>query len=321
MVFNEENVTIIAKDNIKLKGTLTLPKSKGKLPAVLIINGSGGADRDGSMKKPAMISNIYKEIAHVIANLGIIVLRYDKRGVGESEGNTLKAGMLDLVNDIESNVQFLREDHRVDANKIILVGHSEGCILATLAHRMSLVNGLVLLSGAGTGLIQPIRYQNDIILSEIERLKGLKGVLLRKLVTKKKVYKQIDDLVEKMRNSSGDTIRIKGKKMPAKWMREHFDVKDGEILNILKEITVPVLVVTGNKDAQVDPKVLKTIESLKNPLITCEVIPNMDHMLKEFDGKVTVMNLMKQYKKELSQPMHPVLKSELSSWIVNKLIS
>lgn len=46
--------------------------------------------------------------------------------VGESQGNPLTTGMSDLVNDIVSNIKFLQDHPRVDKDKIILIGHSEG---------------------------------------------------------------------------------------------------------------------------------------------------------------------------------------------------
>ena len=59
--FIEEQVTI--NSDVALKGTIAIPGVEGeKLPAVLIINGSGAADRDGNMKKPAMNANIYKDL-------------------------------------------------------------------------------------------------------------------------------------------------------------------------------------------------------------------------------------------------------------------
>lgn len=38
-------------------------------------------------------------------------------------------------------------------------------------------------------------------------------------------------------------------------------------------------------------------------------------MLKEFKGEKTVLNIVKQYKQELSKPMHPELKSVLEEWL------
>jgi len=312
--FIKENVDI--NGEVSLRGTIAIPEvEKDKLPAVLIINGSGGADRDGNMKKPAMNSNIYKELAYFITSLGFITLRYDKRAVGESEGNPHTIGMMDLVNDIKSNISFLRNHPRVDAEKIILVGHSEGCILSTIVNTTMPVSGLILLSGAGTNIWEPMQYQNRQILEEVKTMRGLKGILLRLVLNEEKLNKQQESLYTTMINSTGDTIKFKGKKMPAKWFREHFKYSNDEILTALNTAKCPVLAVTGDKDAQADYKDLEKIKALGNNNIRCEVIENMDHMLKEFSGQKSVLNIMKQYKNETSQPIHPKLKAAIEEWL------
>jgi pimeloyl-ACP methyl ester carboxylesterase len=312
--FTEEQVTI--NSDVILKGTLAVPDVEdGKLPAVLIINGSGAADRDGNMKRPAMKGNIYKNLAHFVTSLGLISLRYDKRAVGESQGNPLTSGMMDLVNDIVSNIKFLQNHPRVDTGRIILIGHSEGCILSTIANTINPVSGLVLLSGAGTNIWEPMKYQNAQILEEIKHAKGLKGILLRLAVKENTIRKQQEDLFNKMVNSTEDIVKLKGRKVPAKWFREHFKYSSKEVLKDLSNAECPILAITGDKDVQANAEDLKVLENLGKENIECVVIKNMDHMLKEFNGEKTVLGLMKQYKSELSKPMHPQLKAVLEQWL------
>lgn len=312
--FIEEQVTI--NGDVVLKGTMAIPNIEvNKLPAILIINGSGSADRDGNMKKPLMNANIYKSLAHFVTSLGFITLRYDKRAVGESGGDPLTSGMMDLVNDINSNIKFLQSHHRVVKDKIILIGHSEGCILATIASSMNEIGGLVLLAGAGTNIWEPMKYQNAQILEEIKTMKGLKGFLLRLALKENKLKKQQQDLFDTMINSKGDTVRYKGKKMPAKWFREHFKYSSEEVLTLLSNSKCPVIAITGDKDVQANSEDLKRLEKLDKDNIKCVVIENMDHMLKEFTGEKTVLNLMKQYKEEILKPMHPELSKVLEQWL------
>jgi uncharacterized protein len=313
--FREEQVTI--KSDVILKGTMAIPEVEAeKLPAVLIVNGSGGADRDGNMKKPVMNGNVYKNLAHFVTELGFITLRYDKRAVGESQGDPLKSGMKDLINDIVSNIKFLQNHPKVDKDKIIVIGHSEGCILSTIANTITPVRGLVLIAGAGTNIWEPMKYQNHQIIEEIKHTKGLKGMLLKLVVKEKTLEKQQKDLFDKMVNSIEDTVKIKGKKVPARWFREHFKYSSEEILKYLENADCSILAVTGNKDVQANAEDLKKIEKLGKDNIKCVVVENMDHMMKEFSGEKTVLGLMKQYKAEMSKPMHPHLKSVLENWLV-----
>jgi len=314
MGFMEEQAMIQGEH--VLRGTLTLPKTDIKgLPAVLIINGSGSANRDGNIKKPHIEANIYKDLAHFITGLGFITLRYDKRGTGESEGNALKAGMQDLLQDVISNIEFLKNHSRTDPSKIILLGHSEGCILATIANTKNPVAGLILLGGAGTNLREPIAYQNAQTVEEIKKLSGIKGFFLRRIINDKKLVKQQEKLYTKVMSSTGDLMRYQFRKLPAKWLREHFQYGKEDILNILKGFQIPILAITGEKDVQADPEDIGRLKTLDKENIQATLIKDMDHMLKEFNGDKTIINLMKQYKNEASHPIHPILKEALAGWL------
>ncbi|WP_299088858.1 alpha/beta hydrolase [uncultured Metabacillus sp.] len=304
------------KSDVTLKGTIACPNTDDdQYPAIIMINGSGGADRDGNMKKPALVTNLYKELAHFLTDLGFVTLRYDKRAVGESEGNSITSGMLDLVNDIISAIIFLKNHPKVNNDQIILLGHSEGCVLATKVNETLPVAGLILLAGAGTNLKEPIIYQNRQTIEEIKNLKGIKGTLLRLLVKEHKIAKQTEELFSKMESSTGDTIRIKMKKMPAKWFREHLRYRSEDVLNALKQANCPILAITGDKDVQANYEDLKRIDVMEKSNAKTVVIKNMDHMLKEFKGEKTVLNLLKQYKKEATAPIHNLLKDELRDWL------
>jgi uncharacterized protein len=187
--------------------------------------------------------------------------------------------------------------------------------LATIANTTSPVAGLILLGGAGTNLREPIAYQNAQTAEEVKKISGVKGFFLRRIMNDKKIVKQQEDLYRKVMASTGDTMRFKFQKLPAKWLREHFQYGKEDILNILKGFQIPILAITGEKDVQVDPEDIGRLKSLDKENIQGTVIRNMDHMLKEFKGDKTVINLMKQYIKEASQPTHPVLKEALAGWL------
>lgn len=311
-----EELFLIEKD-ITLKGTIAMPQiDQERFPAIIMINGSGSADRDGNMKKPKLITNLYKELAHFLTNQGFLTLRYDKRSVGESEGNPFTSGMEDLVSDVKSMVTFLKQHPKVIEKEIILLGHSEGCILATkVSEEVDDLAGLILFGGAGTNLAEPMNYQNQLILEEIQRMKGIKGKLLRRLVTKEKIDKQTEQLNKKLKQSSGDSIRMSMRKIPAKWFREHFAYKSEMILKALERTNCPILAITGDKDVQMNVTELTRIQQLDKNNVTVVAIKNMDHMLKEYTGEKSVLNVMKQYKKEATDPIHSQLKDELVIWL------
>ena len=114
------------KDKIKLAGTITMPDSISKHPAVVLISGSGPQDRDESLAfhKPFAL------IADRLTKAGIVVLRYDDRGVAMSEGSFSNATTFDFANDAKAAINWLKNQPFVDKNNIGVIGHSEGGIIA-----------------------------------------------------------------------------------------------------------------------------------------------------------------------------------------------
>lgn len=309
MRINEE-ITIKGKHD--LAATLTRHPSEGQQPGLIIINGSGKLNRDGNGFGFKM--NIYKELAESLSDMGYVTLRYDKRGVAKSGGDAKVTGVYDLVDDVQSCIKHLKSLPYVDENKIVLAGHSEGCILATLVSKLESVAGLLLISGAGVCLKTSMEEQAQSLLKEVQETKGIKGALLRLTVKEKSVIGKQKKLFAKILNTTTDTSRVQGLKFPAKWMREHLQLSDQDILDILSEYHLPVLAVTGDMDIQTDYRNLSLLKDLNMSNVQVEVIPNMDHLLKEFDGQMTILNIKKQYLKEKGKPVHGELLELIQSW-------
>lgn len=309
--FVEEKVTVSGK--YALKGTMTIPAGdEGKYPAVLIISGSGKITRDGNAGKKINF-NIYRELAESIAKLGFVTLRYDKRGVGESEGNYLETGLWDLVDDVRANIGFLKSHPTVDPEKIILLGHSEGCMLATITNSRYPVDGLILLAGAAETLKDATSRQRNLLYEEIQHSKGFKFALLRLLKADKKGEAQSQKFFQKVMESNRDVMRQGLVKINAKWIREHFS---HNVVDDLKKAVCPVLAVTGSKDFQTNPECVKVVPELVQGEAEVHIVENMNHILKEYHGEITVLDAKKQYSKAQSQPIHPELQKILQNWLV-----
>jgi uncharacterized protein len=146
-------------NGFNLAGTLSQPsgqppaESRGRYPAIVLVGGSGPVDRDETVSGVA----VFGLLATPLADAGYFVLRYDKRGVGQSGGRTETATLQDLAEDVRAAVQFLRNRKDVDDKRIVLVGHSEGALVALLAaSRDEDLAGVVLAnapSGTGAELI------------------------------------------------------------------------------------------------------------------------------------------------------------------------
>jgi uncharacterized protein len=171
MKYIEEEVTI--KGKYPLAATLGIPVGEGFFPAVVIVAGSGTGDRDGNIKKAKFMPNMYRDLAHLLGEQGFVTLRADKRGTGKSGGDFITTGMHDLVDDILSLAAYLEEHPKVE--RVILLGHSEGCTLITAANAKHPVDGLIFLSGGAESLNDALKRQRDLGPAgdeEDERLQG-----------------------------------------------------------------------------------------------------------------------------------------------------
>src|SRR5271165_2500855 len=142
--YREEEISFSnASAGVSLAGTLTLPKGAGPFPAALLIVGSGPHDRDEALAnhRPFLV------LADHLTRKGIAVLRYDKRGIGKSTGSSDKATTLDLTADAQAAIAYLKTRKEVAPAKIVLIGHSEGAMVAPLiASRTKDVACVVLLA-------------------------------------------------------------------------------------------------------------------------------------------------------------------------------
>lgn len=306
---NNIEVTIPATYN--LAGTLTLPNVRDKkLPAVLMIAGSGKGDRDGNIKKLKM--NLYKDLADFLTEKGFITLRYDKRGTYRSEGNFLEAGLTDLIDDAVDCVNFLKNNPDVDANRVIILGHSEGALIAPAVHEKSAVSGLILLAGAAEPSIDLLPRQNELAYNELNESKGFKGWLIRTLKVTEKARKQNEKIFKKIKESDATVMRVKGVKLNAKWLRETMQYN---VVDHLKNVTCPVLAITGEKDLQVPPEHAEKIAEYVQGEAEWHVIPNMNHMLRKYEGEHTMLGLMKEYKAQINEPIDSELLNKMDQWL------
>src|SRR5262245_60662150 len=128
----DQSVTFNA-NGFNLAGTLSQPSgspdAKGRFPAVILVAGSGFEDRDENI---AGIP-IFAQLAGGLADAGYYVLRYDKRGTGQSGGREEAAVIDDYAEDVRAAVKFMRERRDVDPKRIVLFGHSEGAWVALVA--------------------------------------------------------------------------------------------------------------------------------------------------------------------------------------------
>lgn len=165
----ERPVAIPAPGGVTLAGTLTVPAGPGPHPAVAFVGGFGPTNRDGEFGDRG--DGAYRDIALRLARRGVLVLRYDKRGIGASGGPALS--WLDarpLARDAAAAVRTLVSLPGINTRRVALVGHSQGGDLALEAARGAPVTRVVTLSAPGRPL------------GGLPRVSGTAGRLLDRLV-------------------------------------------------------------------------------------------------------------------------------------------
>jgi uncharacterized protein len=144
-----------------IDAVLSVPPDVEKPPVALLIAGSGTTDHDGNgpQIKPATL----KKLAEQLAQRKIATLRYDKRGAGGWKpefGRPQDFRFKDYVDDAALLVNYLRGSGKF--SRVVLVGHSEGGLVAILTARRLPVDGLVLLATAA-------RRQGDLLKAQLEK--------------------------------------------------------------------------------------------------------------------------------------------------------
>ena len=147
LAYRQEDVVFTSADGTRLAGTLYIPESRhGRLPASVMIHGSGPQDRDG-------YASIIAVLADQLASSGRVVLTYDKRGSGGSSGDGTRAGFDQLAADAEAGMMMLSKLKNVDPKRVGLAGSSQaGWVAARAVARGANPADVLLLGAAGAAM-------------------------------------------------------------------------------------------------------------------------------------------------------------------------
>ncbi|MFZ1281077.1 MAG: alpha/beta fold hydrolase [Ignavibacteriaceae bacterium] len=256
-------------DGVVLAGTLTFPKEGNNFPAVVMISGSGGQDRNEELlgHKPFLVISDY------LTQNGIAVLRFDDRGIAQSTGNHETATSEDFAKDVLAAVNFLKTRKEIDKTKIGLIGHSEGGMIAPLvAVQTSDVAFIVMMAGLGIPGDSILYLQGELFqraegMPEEEIMKSLK--MQRELFSiiknsnndegldnelKEIFNKEYAAMTEEEKNKLGDPevyLNMQVKTLTSPWFKYllRFDPAP-----VLEKVKCPVIAINGEKDLQVPPK-------------------------------------------------------------------
>ena len=316
--------------NIKLSGTLTIPNNVKNPPVAVLISGSGAQNRNEEIlgHKPFLV------LADYLTKKGIAVLRYDDRGFADSEGDFAKATTFDFASDVTAAVSYLKSrGNVVDINKIGLIGHSEGGMIAPfIASENKNIAFIVLLAGPGISGDKVLLSQSRKALelagvpeNEIEISEKYSGLIYKTIAHYKgeESDKEINRLLHEMKNASSgilkaqlteDSIKKQIKFLTSPWMQEFIKFNPDIYLSKVK---CPVLAINGEKDTQVLAEInLSGIEnSLKksgNKDITIQKLKDLNHLFQT--SKTGSFN---EYAKN-EETFSPIALHIISDWILKR---
>jgi pimeloyl-ACP methyl ester carboxylesterase len=243
--------------------TYLRPEGNDRVPLAVIIAGSGPTDRDGNSVQ-GLQTDAYKQLAQALSDLGIASVRYDKRGIGGSADLGKDETQLTIehfAKDAQALAAWARQLPNV--GPIVLIGHSEGGVLALMAAKPAAAKGVVLLSTPGRplgqilrdqlarpGLPPELRAEASEIIAALERGEEVKTVRT--------------DLEPLFRSSVQPFLRSWIKTDPAQ---------------LLRGLDMPVLVIGGGRDIQIGRADFDALASARAN-VKSTWYPGMGHTLK-----------------------------------------
>jgi fermentation-respiration switch protein FrsA (DUF1100 family) len=305
---------------IRLAGTFTIPAGDGPHPAVALLTGSGPQDRDQTVfgHRPFLV------LADYLTRRGIAVLRFDDRGVGSSTGNFAVATTPDFAGDALAAVAFLQTRPEVDPQKIGLVGHSEGAIVAPMAaNQGGDVAFAVLLASTGVN-------GRELLVMQAKAMNRAAGLPETVIEQRAEVQESLLDVVADAGSDSAAAVRARAilaeagltgdaaegqiRSLLSPWMKYFLSY---DPLPQLRELPVPVLALNGEKDTQVPPteNLLPVEEALReggNPDVTAEVLPGLNHLFQTAETGVP-----SEYA-GIEETFSPAALERIATWILER---
>ena len=278
------------KINPFVEGTLLKPAGIEKPPLVIMIQGSGPTDRNGN--QPFMKNDSFKKLANQLAQQGIATFRYDKRISRMSQLNLKEEEMRfdDFVIDAKAAIDYFEESP--DFSKTIVLGHSQGSLVAMLASNGK-ADALISIAGAAEPIDSIIVQQITTQMPHLEE--------------------SVKETFNEIRENGSTTnynpllqsiFRPSVQPFIASWMI--YNPKEE-----LSKLEIPVLVINGTKDLQVGPAEAEKLADA-NPQAELVLLEGMNHIFRKIEG--SELENSKSYN-EPGLPLHPQLVSTIVSFV------
>ncbi len=299
----DQKVIDIDLEERKIQGSLVTPPSPENSSLIIMISGSGANPRNS----PVAGFEVFKELAVLLSDGGFYSFRFDDPGVGGSTGN-VDATLQELASDVEEIISYFREHEAYSFDDFILLGHSQGGIIASIAAQNQELAGLILMASPSFPGDRIINQQ----IREISKAEGIPDEIVEEnLAFQETLYEvvrtngdweaietdlenrlreQINQLPERQQEALGDmdqfiksqiNRQLEGAK--SRWFKSFIETNP---LTKLEKTDAPVLAIFGEKDSQVlaEPN---SNELPDESRISTIIIPNANHLFQKAETGMT----------------------------------
>ncbi len=264
-LFEEE--IIVPTQAGQISGNLLLQENPA--PLVIMLSGAGSQDRDENVAGFRLFGTLSAELFES----GFSSFRFDDRGIGQSQGEE-DATLQELAKDLVDIMDYLKSNHEDQITGLVLIGHNQGGLVASLAAKESDVSGLIFMAS-------PFLRGDEIIKEQIrlisERRDISEEVMQVNLDFQNRIFEvvrtgsdwdeveqdlaqrlraQIDQLPDQQREALGDMdgfiqsqINRQLSTAKSRWFKSLIELEPADVISELKEIQM--LAVFGEKDTQV----------------------------------------------------------------------
>jgi uncharacterized protein len=296
---------MIPANGFNLAGTLTMPPAAAarmRHPAVILVAGSGPVDRD------EMVAGvpIFAQLAGALAQRGFAVLRYDKRGIGQSGGRTETVTLQDYADDVVAAVKWMDRRKDIDRKRIAIAGHSEGgavALMAAAAEKKKIASLILMATPGTTGaelILEQQRHALDLLNTPAAERQ-------QKIELQKKIQAAVvsgtgwEEIPPELRRQAD-----------VPWFRSLLMFDPAKTMPRVKQT---ILIVQPDLDTQVPPAHGETLAALarsrkKGPPVEVKHIPGTNHLLvRAKTGEVS------EYATLAEQTINPAVAEAIADWL------
>jgi alpha-beta hydrolase superfamily lysophospholipase len=218
---------------IALSGTLTVPSKGEKHPAVLLVGGREESDREEQ--------GLFTYLANALGNSGYVVLRFDRRGIGSSSGNSLSVTDTESFNDVVAALTYLSGRKEVDPARIALIGHGKGAFYAAkIAAENKTLRTIILMAPS-----MALSGQADLNFDNLNEMAARHNWddQYLKLSIKSRI-----ETIDKVKGAKRDWIALVKRRCFVRSIKEELEQNTTDII---RKVECPVLILHGKEDETV----------------------------------------------------------------------